>query len=167
MATETQPQDTQHLFDLIRDIKFAMLTTVDDDGSLRARPMASKQAEEFDGILWFFTHASSHKTAEVERTHQVNVTFSNPDKHSYVSVSGNAELSRDKAKIEELWTPLNKAWFPNGKDDPDLALLKVTVAKAEFWDSPSSKMVQVFGMAKAAVSGDYSNLGESRKINFA
>ena len=167
MATETFPHDAQHLFEMISHIKFAMLTTLDEDGSLRSRPMANKQADEFDGSLWFFTHASSHKVDEVEKQSEVNVSFSDPDKQSYVSISGKAELVRDRAKAEELWTPYTKLWFQNGLDDPDLAMLKVTVVKAEYWDGPSSKMVQAFGIAKAAISGDYSTLSENKKINFA
>ncbi len=167
MAIETYHEDAKHLFDMIRHIKFAMLTTTDEDGSLRSRPMANKQADEFDGTLWFFTHASSHKVEEVETSQEVNVSYADPDKQSYVSISGKAELVRDRAKAEELWTPMTKLWFANGIDDPDLALLKVTVSKAEFWDGPSSKMVQAFGIAKAAISGDYSGLGENKKLNFA
>ena len=168
MANETSPHDAKHLFDMIRHIKFAMLTTVEEDGALRARPMANKQADEFDGSLWFFTRASSPKVDEVEKSHEVNVSFSDPDKQSYVSVSGSAELVRDRKKAEELWTPYTKIWFPNGIDDPELALLKVTVSKAEYWDSPSSMMVQAFGIAKAAVTGDRSPLtGENKKVNFA
>ncbi len=168
MATEASPQDSKHLFDMISHIKFAMLTTSDEDGSLRSRPMANKQGDEFDGALWFFTRASSHKVDEVEKAHEVNVSFSDPEKQSYVSVSGTAELVRDRAKAEELWTPMTGIWFQNGLEDPDLALLKVTVSKAEFWDNPSSKMVQAFGVARAAVSGDRSSLqGENKKVNFA
>jgi general stress protein 26 len=123
---------------LIKDIKFAMLTTVEDDGSLRSRPMATQQAE-FDGDLWFFTGASSAKVGEVQRDRQVNVSYADTDGQRYVSVSGTAQLVRDRAKIKELWNPIFKAWFPDGLDDPDLALLKVAVERAEFWDSPSSK----------------------------
>ena len=165
MATDTHSEDMKHLFDLIKDIKFAMLTTVDDGGSLRSRPMANRQAETFDGALWFFTHASAHKTEEVRREHQVNVSFADPDSQNYVSISGTAELSRDQAKIDELWTPVTKAWFPKGKDDADTALLKITIAKAEFWDAPSGAMAHLIGLAKGAVTGDH-KVGENKKISF-
>ena len=75
-------------------------------------------------------------------------------------------MVRDRKKAEELWTPYTKLWFSKGLDDPELAMLKITVSKAEYWDGPSSKMVQAFGIAKAAISGDYSSLSENKKVNF-
>jgi general stress protein 26 len=167
MAIETDHEDSQHLFEMIREIKFAMLTTTDLDGSLRSRPMANRQADEFTGELWFFTHASSHMVQEFERAPQVNISFADPDNQNYVSISGTAELVRDPAKIEELWTPALKTWFRDGVDDPDIGLIKVTVTKAEFWDSPSSKMVRAYVFAKAALTGDYSGIGEDKKLTFA
>ena len=152
---------------LIKDIKFAMLTTVEDDGSLRSRPMATQQAE-FDGDLWFFTGASSAKVGEVQRDRQVNVSYADTDGQRYVSVSGTAQLVRDRAKIKELWNPIFKAWFPDGLDDPDLALLKVAVERAEFWDSPSSKVVQLYGFVKAVATGKRPSdeIGDNEKLSF-
>ena len=157
--------DIEKIRDLIKGIRFAMLTTVDTDGSLRSRPMATQEAE-FDGELWFFTGASSPKVDEVERDHRVNVSYAAPDDNTYVSVSGTARLVRDKAKAKELWNPALKAWFPEGLDDPDLALLRVRVEKAEYWDSPSSKMVQLYGLAKAVLTGKRADdIGENEKID--
>src|SRR5690349_5444959 len=157
--------DIEKIRDLIKGIRFAMLTTVDTDGSLRSRPMATQEAE-FDGELWFFTGASSPKVDEVERDHRVNVSYAAPDDNTYVSVSGTARMVRDKAKAKELWNPALKAWFPEGLDDPDLALLRVRVEKAEYWDSPSSKMVQLYGLAKAMLTGKRADdIGENEKID--
>jgi general stress protein 26 len=148
----TYQQELRKLADLIKDVKIAMLTTVDQDGSLRSRPMAT-QATEFDGDLWFFTDARSAKIDEVQSEEQVNVSYANPDDSRYVSVSGTARLVRDPEKVRELWNPILKAWFPDGLEDPNLALLKVSVAKAEYWDSPSGKMVQAIGYVKAVATG--------------
>jgi general stress protein 26 len=157
--------DIEKIRDLIKGIRFAMLTTVDADGSLRSRPMAAQEME-LDGDLWFFTGASSHKVGEVERDHRVNVSFAAPDDNTYVSVSGTARLVRDKAKAEELWNPFVKAWFPKGLDDPDLALLRVEVEKAEYWDAPSSKMVQLYGLVKATLTGKRpEKVGDHEKLD--
>ena len=95
----------------------------------------------------------------------VNVSYAEPDQQKYVSVSGTAQLVRDRSKIEELWNPLFKAWFPQGLEDPDLALLKVNVDKAEYWDSPSSKVVRLAGFLKAVATGKpISNPGDNEKI---
>ena len=149
---------------LIQDIKFAMLTTAEPDGSLRSRPMAIQQ-KDFDGVLWFFTKAESGKVDEVHEDHHVNVSFSSPEKSQYVSVSGLARLVRDKAKAQELWSPANKAWFPQGVDDPELALLRVDVSKAEYWDTPSSTVVHVVGFVKALATGTPYKPGDHAKVD--
>ena len=158
-------ESVKKIGELIKDIEFAMLTTVEEDGTLRSRPMATQQVE-FDGDLWFFTKANSPKVDEVEREHEVNVSYASPDDQRYVSVSGRAQLVRDPEKIKELWNPAYKAWFPEGLDDPELALLKINVKQAEYWESSSSAVVHLFGLAKAAVTGQEYHPGENEKINF-
>lgn len=158
-------ESVKKLREMIKDIEIAMLTTAEPDGSLRSRPMAT-QKFEFDGDLWFFTRASSPKVDEIEQEHHVNVSYAAPDKQRYVSVSGRARLVRDKNKIEELWSPILKAWFPKGLDDPDLALLKVAVEQAEYWDSPSSTVAQLVGFVKAVATGTSYKGGENEKIDF-
>ncbi len=167
MKTDTpaeRQQAIEKLGKLIAKVKFAMLTTADEDGTLRSRPMATQKADEFDGDLWFFTRASAPKVGEVEHEHQVNVAYAEPDDQLYVSVSGRANLVRDKAKADQLWTPAMKAWFPKGTDDPDLALLKVHVEKAEYWDTPNSTLVHLVGFVKATVTGQAYKPGENEKI---
>lgn len=162
----TRDEAIKKLGELMKDIDFAMLTTIEDDGSLRSRPMSTQQVE-FDGDLWFFVGASSPKSQEIQRDSRVNVSYAQPDKQRYVSVSGRGELVRDKQKMQEFWNPVYKIWFKDGLDDPDLALLKVHVEQAEYWDSPSSKFVRMVGFAKALVTGDDSSLGDNEKIALA
>jgi general stress protein 26 len=137
---------------LIKGIRVAMLTTIEADGCLRSRPMQT-QDTAFDGTLWFFTWVDSAKVHEIQRDQHVNLAYANPSDEVYVSVSGTARLVRDRAKIEELWNPIHKAWFPKGVDDPNIGLLRVDVEKAEYWDSPSSKVVQLIGFTKAVLTG--------------
>jgi PPOX class probable F420-dependent enzyme len=159
--------DIEKLRDLIKGIRVAMLTTVDEDGSLRSRPMAT-QKDDFEGELWFFTGADTAKTGEIARDQRVNLSYADPDDERYVSLSGTAELVRDRAKAKELWNPFLKAWFPQGVDDPNLVLLRVSVDKAEYWDSPSSKMVQLAGFLKAMATGKrYDGGGENEKLDLA
>lgn len=163
-ATE-RDEHIKHLAELIKDVQIAMLTTQDTDGTLHSRPMATQQVE-FDGDLWFFTGQSTPKVDEVEQERHVNVSYAKPDDNLYVSISGTAQTVRDPAKMKELWNPIYKAWFPKGLDDPDLVLLKVHVNQAEYWDSPSSKVVQLVGFAKAIATGKRAdNVGEHEKIN--
>ena len=166
MATTTEHQrDVEKLAKLIKGIKFAMLTTAMPDGTLRSRPMATQQVE-FSGELWFFTQYNSGKVDEIRNDQHVNVSYADPSDNRYVSVSGRAMIVRDRKKSEELWTELHRAWFPKGLDDPNLALLRVDVHDAEYWDSPSSKVVQLAGFVKAMVTGKPANdLTENRKLH--
>lgn len=152
------------LGELIEDIEFAMLTTVEEDGSLRARPMQTQKAG-LDGALWFFTHAGTSKVEEIERERHVGVAYAKPEDNRYVSVSGTARTVRDRAKIEELWNPALKAWFPEGLEDPNIALIRVSVDHAEYWDAPSSTFVQLAGFVKAVATGETYKPGENEKLN--
>jgi len=161
---KTRAEAIEKLNDLINEIDFAMLTTVDTDGVLRSRPM-STQKSEFDGELWFFTSDKTHKVEEVERDNRVNASYAKPEDNVYVSVSGAASITKDRAKMEELWNPILKAWFPKGLDDPDICLLKITAEQAEYWDSSSSTLVQIVGFVKAMVTGKRADGGENEKID--
>lgn len=164
MAEDTHTEEIKKLADIMKDIRFAMLTTAEPDGSLHSRPMATQEVE-FDGDLWFFTAAHSGKVWETDQHHQVNVAFSDPSKNSYLSASGTAVLVRDRKKIEELWKPVLKTFFPKGLDDPELSLLKVTVEKAEYWDAASSLIGRAINFARAYVSKDASKLGDHAKVD--
>lgn len=157
-------ESVEKLRELIDGIDFCMLTTI-DEGHLRSRPM-STQEFEFDGDLWFFTSDNTHKLSEIAKDPRVNVAYSQPSKDQYVSVSGRAEMVKDRAKIEELWSPILKAWFPEGLDDPHLCLMKVSVEQAESWDTPSGKIVQLIGFVKALATGQEAGYGDNEKISF-
>ena len=144
-------QDSIKRFEeIIKDIQFGMLTTTDADGFLQSRPM-TLQPTQFDGDLWFFGSNTSPLADEISENSHVNISFACPKDASFVSVSGEASLSYNKQKIEELWSPIMKAWYPEGINDPKLCLIKVYVKSAEYWDSPSSKVIQLIGIAKAII----------------
>ena len=103
--THTRENDLEKLRELVKDIDFCMLTTVDEGGDLHSRPMSSNGDIDTNGDIWFFTKASSHKVSEIANLPKVNVSFADPDNQRYVSVSGTAQLVRDRAKIDELWRP--------------------------------------------------------------
>lgn len=157
MATHEKHEENVHkLREMIEGIEFAMLTTSEDDGTLRSRPMATQKVE-FDGDLYFFTRASAPKVDEVERDRHVCVTYAAPEDGRYVSMSGLAHILRDRAKMEELRSPELKAWFPDGLEDPELALLWISVTQAEYWEGPSGTFVYLEGvktMAAGAAFGD-------------
>jgi general stress protein 26 len=165
MKTQKQADPSmQKLADLIAATGIAMLTTEEPDGTLRSRPLATLQMDSA-GKLWFFTALSSGKVGEIDQHRKVNLSYANVGKQDYVSISGHARLFRDPEKMQELWTRWVEPWFPDGLDDPDLALLEVTVDDAEYWDAPASKTQRLFGLAKALSTGTTEQLGEHAKVH--
>ncbi len=155
------------LWGMIKGVRIAMMTTLNDNGILHSRPMATLPHAGFDdGNLWFFTRADSPKVHELKEHWRVNLSYADPSNQNYVSVSGVAELVRDREKIRFLWRDIMSTWFPQGPDDPEIALLKVSVDHAEYWDSPSSAMVYAYGYVKAKITGEPPNPGENVKIAF-
>ena len=163
-ATHRREDDLEKLRELVKDIDFCMLTTVDENGGLHSRPMSSNGDIDRDGDIWFFTSASSHKVSEIAKLPKVNLSFADPDNQRYVSVSGKAQLIRDRKKIEELWRPEFKIWFPEGKDDPEVALLRVSLEKAEYWDSPSSTIGYALSFVSSLITGKEPDMGENKKL---
>jgi general stress protein 26 len=161
----THQENVQKIAALIKKIDFGMLTTVDASGRLNSRPMSSNKKVEFDGDVWFFTYGDTPKVHEIETKPYVNVAFADPESQTYVSLSGRAELVRDKAKIAELWEPELKAWFPKGLDEPDIALLKINADQAEYWDSPSSPVAHAVSLVKALATGQPAHSGENEKVS--
>jgi general stress protein 26 len=99
------------------------------------------QRIEFDGDLYFFTKITATKVHEVEHERNVCVSYAAPEEQCYVSMSGAAHLVRDRAKMHELWFPDLETWFPEGLEDPGLALLSVRVTQAEYWEGPFGTLV--------------------------
>jgi general stress protein 26 len=158
--------DSRHkVWEMIKDIRVCQMVTRDVDGHLHARPMVAQQ-ERFDGELWFFTWAHSEKVKEIETYPHVALSYSDPKQQNYVSVSGRARLVLDRARMEEFWAEPLRTWFPKGIDDPNMALICVTIESAEYWDSPSSTVVYAYGYAKARLTGKAPNPGENKIVEF-
>lgn len=157
-------EEFARLNEKIKDIKIAMLTTVEPDGELHTRPMATHAMDD-DGTLWFFSYADSAKMDEVKQDKNVSLSYTDTAAETYVCASGTATTSFDKEKIKQLWNPILKAWFPQGLDDPNIALLKVRLHRAEYWDEPGGKLVSMFRIAKAAVTGEKHEAAHHDKLN--
>ena len=148
---------------MMKDSHICMLTTTNEQGQLTSRPMGLQQVE-FDGDAWFFTQRSSTKLQEIAANPEVNVAFAS--NNNWVSLYGKAEHVYDKAKAEELWNPILKAWFPNGLNDLELTLIKVHAESAEYWDG-DNKLVSLFGMAKAAITGKPAEGGDNETVQLS
>jgi len=165
VETRTDAAAQQKVWEMIRDVEIAMMVTMDEEGRFRGRPMRAVK-QEFDGVLWFFTKGQSPKVDEVEDDERTLLAYSDPGHQNYVSLSGHARVVRDAAKQKELWSEPLRVWFPGGPEAPDVALLKVTVDGAEYWDSPSSTFVQLYGYVKSTLTGQpATDVGEQKKVS--
>lgn len=145
--------DRQKLRNLLERFETGMLVTFGQaqGGSLHARPMAVAKVDD-DLSIWFLTSKTSPKVLEVEARPEVELVFQ--EGRSFVAMCGVATIERDPAKLDELWKPTHAAWFPDGKDDPNLVMIRVHGREAEFWDTSGTKGIKYVAQAlKAVVSG--------------
>jgi general stress protein 26 len=164
MANDNTPSNNERnrarAWDLMKKIGFAMLVTRDGD-KLRARPMSAYVDRE-ENAIYFLTDARHHKDEEITRNPAVNLSFADAGSQKYVSLTGTATVSNDRAKIRELFTTAAKAWWDDA-DDPNIRVLTVAPDDAEFWDSPGT-VISYVKMAAAAVSGTRPEVGDNRKV---
>ena len=153
----------EKIAELVQQIHIAMMTTVAPDGSMSSRPMAV-QNKPFDGTLWFLTRSHSEKVEEVEQDQHVSLTFAEPKASRYIAIKGRASVSQDRGKIKELWNPMYKAWFPKGEDDPEIAVLRIEVIEADYWEASGSKLVMLLKYAAAALTAGKVEIGKSGHI---
>ena len=152
------------LAEKIKDVRLCMLTTIKEDGKTHSRPMYTQPIKE-DGLVWFFINIESIKVQEIRKNPNIGLNYSDPGKDLFIFASGTATVTQDKEKINELWNPFLKAWFPKGKDDSSVALIKVELEQAEIWDSPDSKISELIGFVKATLTGKEYHPGDNVKIN--
>lgn len=133
-----------------------------DGGRLRARPMMAIPEQDAETV-WFITDEKSAKDDEISRNPMVCLTFSDSSQRTHLSVSGQASVVRDPAKLRDLWSPAMEAYFPDGPGDPSALLLKVTPSHAELWQADGT-LSRTFKMAKAMVTKERPDLGENAKF---
>jgi len=154
MTTQAKKQ----FHEILTDFDNAMLVTRAPDRLLHARPMAIAEVEP-DGDVWFVTSSASGKVDEILDDPIVAVTLQSGSR--FLSLSGTASLSDDRSRIAELWKEPWKVWFPEGKDDPDLVLLKVTASEGEYWDNSGlNGLKYAFEAGKADLQGERPDLDD-------
>ena len=138
---------------LVDDIMICLFCTdlKTDDGAT-CRPMSAIKVCD-QGNIWFFSEKSSDKNKAIATDKYVQLFFSHPGKSSYLVVNGEAEIILDKAKIEELWSPIAKIWFKEGKNDPNISVIKVTPSNAYYWDTDGNQMINFLKIVASVVTG--------------
>lgn len=160
MANGNDTGDIDRVWELMRKIGYAMLITHDGE-RMRGRPMTA-YVERSEGAVYFLTDARQHKDEEIARAPAVNLSFADISSQKYIWISGTAVVSNDRAKIAELFATPARAWWDSA-EDPNIRVLKITPADAEFWDSPG-KLVAYTKMAAAVVTGTRPDIGDNRKV---
>jgi general stress protein 26 len=155
--------EAKTVWDLVHPLKIAMLVTA-TNGLIQARPMHLVQSE-FSGDFYFFTSEDTKKVDEIKAEDDVCLAFSCPKEQTYVSISGQASLICDAQLIDKFWNPFVAAWFPKGRDDPSLTLLKITTYQAEYWQGEGNTLTQLYQYAKASIKGTTPDVGSHGKIN--
>ncbi len=151
------------LQELAKDINICMFCTDLYQQPFSTRPMAVREVDE-KGDLWFISSASSDKNSEIKEDENVQLIFSKPSSTQFLSLYGKATIYRDQQKIKDLWTPIANAWFEEGKNDPDVTVIKVNPSEAYYWDTPNGKMITLLKIATAAVTGKTMDTGEQGKL---
>ena len=145
-----QTDQQQKLKEMIKDVRLAMLTSVGPGGRLVSKPMATQDVE-FDGAIWFIAERDSDKVRNIAANPGVNVAYSSSS--AWVSVSGDAYVVDDQAKLAELWNTFTDAWLEGGPENPNNILIRVDATGAEYWDAPNSKVTQLLNLVKAKTTG--------------
>ncbi|MBC8118428.1 MAG: pyridoxamine 5'-phosphate oxidase family protein [Burkholderiaceae bacterium] len=145
-------EQREHLYDLLKDFNTAMLVTRSPDGHMHARPMAIAELRS-DADAYFVTGIDSPKAAEIAAHPTITLTFQSSNQ--FASVSGQAEVVRDRALIDRLYKEDWKIWFPEGKADPSIALIKFTAEDGEYWDNAGAQGLKfAYRAAKAYLKGE-------------
>ena len=123
-----------------------------EDGKLCTRPMSTQEIED-DGSIWFFSQKSSNKNEEIKNNSTVHLIYSKESGNEYLDIEGEASIEYDKEKVEELWNGFLNTWFTEGKDDPDVSLIRVRPRSGHYWDTKNNKVISLAKIAIGAITG--------------
>jgi len=138
--------------DIALKIKVCHFCTQLGSKPFETRPMNTIDVDD-DGNLWFFSGRYSHKDKDIRQDDDVQLLFGDTGNSTYMTVYGQADVFYDRQKVEELWTPIVKAWFTEGKDDDELEIIRVKPQDAYYWDTKHGKMVAFLKIAAAVITG--------------
>jgi len=160
-----QSEAIDKLKSLVDDINICLFcTNLKTDAGATCRPMGAQKVCD-EGNIWFFSEKHSDKNNEIVKDRNVQLFFAHPGIGSYLVINGEAEIIVDRYKTDELWSPLAKIWFPEGKNDPNISIIKVNPRSAYYWDADSNKMINFFKMLASVAPGSNLVSGTEGAIN--
>jgi general stress protein 26 len=140
------------LKDLVKHNSICLFTTNLSEHPLQTRPMSTQEVDD-EGNLWFLSSKSSNKNLELKHDPVVQLFYSNKADYEFLSVYGRAEIYTDQETIDDKWSPVAKAWFQEGKKDPDVTVIKVIPEDVYYWDTKNNKIVSLLKIVASLVSG--------------
>lgn len=167
MSSTDTTAHIETISDLVKDVKFAMMTTVTADGHLHACPMTTNEFDLTKKEIWFIADANTETVSDIKANPQVNLSYTSQNNKDYLSINGRAELVTDPEQLDKLWSPLYNAFFADGKDDANIQLIKVVPNGAQYWLSGNS-IINMFKLTASAVKGGKvaDSLGENASVSF-
>ena len=141
----------EKLKELAEKARICMFATELEKLPITSRPMSLQECDE-EGNLWFISSTASNKNFEINEDNRVQLFFMNNSNSEYLSVYGTAYIYKDKATIEDKWSVFANAWF-EGKDDPDVSIIRVAPEETYYWDNKAGKIVTLLSFAKAIITG--------------
>ena len=144
--------------DMVDENRFAMLCTNPSEFPISTCPM-SVQEVDADGTIWFFSAADSDHNADLKKDSRAQLIFAKPSDSEYLSLAGKMKIWDDHEKVGELWNKFAEAWFPEGKNDPNLSLLRFRPEEGQFWDTKNGKIITLLKYAASAVTDEEADIG--------
>lgn len=148
----TREEGIEKMREIVDSAKICHFVTGLSQKPLTTRPMSTQEVDD-DGAFWFLSKDDSHKNHEIHDEPEVQLFYANTSSSEYLSVYGYAEIIKDRAKVEELWKPIVKTWFTEGKDDPTISIIRVNPVDAYYWDTKNNRFVSLMKIATGAVLG--------------
>jgi len=155
MSTEnlTHTEAVKKIKELSENARICMFCTELDKLPINSRPMSLQETDD-EGNLWFISGDTSNKNFEIRDDKRVQLFFMNNSDYQYLSVYGDATIYKDKSTSEDKWSPLAKAWFEEGKDDPNVSIIRVEPKETYYWNTKAGKLVSLFNFVAAAITGN-------------
>ena len=149
--------------EMAEEIEICMFCTYDADNKMQTAPMRANEIDN-DGTFWFLSTNESTRNTDIQANSTTDLIFAQPGKENYLSVHGHSEITYNKQKIDDLWNPMVKTWFTEGKEDPRISVIKFTPEEAYYWDTRHGKMVSFLKIAVGAVTGKTMDDGIQGKL---
>ena len=150
----------EQFLDILQSKDIAMLTNINESGSLVSHPMA-RNKNESDDFLWFFTRKDSEKVREIQKDPRVNVSFAEKD---HLSISGKAEIVEDISMKKQFWTKANEVFFETEPEDANIVLLKIVMESAEYWKG-ENPVATAYQFVKGVISEEEPDMGKNEALD--